>query len=934
MVNIAINENIITYITNYICNKHKKFAIINGGKRPLAFINNNLIKKKLKTCFYPTFFTNESFINYIIFSKTKLERISDFEAILILFKVIQNAKLHIIDLNVSFLTSIEWIREILLFIEQLDLEDITDSKLKFIEANATIGYDIPININLLLKNISYIRQSFHNNLDDLSKLTKGYAFLKTSKEIDFKFLLNNFDEIIVISPFYLYQSEINILKKISNNNNLTIFIHGDPNKYNILKELYSCFKKSLPSTVASQFIKNKYKLNIYSASDNQTQSALVKNLISNYSNKELDSTAIVILDSIIIQSLITEISTITNRYNLTTGYQIEKTSMFVLINLILEAQLNRKRKYYYLQNIVDILNNPIVRNIKFDYHDVFILHNVMYKFEEYLSKYSSNLLRSMTFISLKDIINNEDLINTILNIDFIHITSIDIIKIITKIFNIFFTSWEQIDSFEVLTDKLSDFVYNIQCLADTILNSLDFNIINIFIKISKNLHSIRNLKQQFTNKEILIIFQKFIRGIKIPLAGTSFKGIQILGLLETRNLSFNNVFIIGMIDSAIPCIKKDYPLIPVEIMNVLGLKRIEKQLEIQKYHFYRLINNSKNIHLIYPDTEIHDRSRFIESIIWNKQLKDKNFNNTYVKKFIPSQVLSNQAPRKKKYFKTKHIRNYLKNMSYTYSKINIYLLCKLKFYFMYVLSLDNKYNISYDDRAENYIGNFIHNFLKDIFHEGINKTALTTHGFNDIYISQFIKNFKNYAYFKFRSDAFIIKEIIKNKMLKFLDYDIQRQYKRVYASEQTYTTTIQTNLGNRYKLTCRIDRIDQIDNKNYIILDYKTGTISTSIIKKSFFNYTSKINRYYIRNSIDSLQLPLYKYIFEKSTGMNVLMYGIYDIKNIKVITFPNIATIYDKCLDMIKFILDEINTIRYFEADQQDDYLKCNKCEYLYICR
>jgi hypothetical protein len=933
IINVNITKNIIAYITDYIINTQRKFAIISGGKRPLTFINKKIIQTTHNFFLNHTFFTNESFINYILCSQTKFIRLSDFEAVLILFKIIQNTKLNIIDLNTPFITLIEWIREILLFIDQLDLEDIYNSKLKFIESNASIGYDVPKTINNLLKNISYIRQIFHNELDTIYKLTRGYTFFKISKEIDFKFLISKFDEIIMMAPFYLYKSEINILKKIANNNNVTIFIHGDPNKYKILKELYHSFKKPLPvEKVLKHETNNKHKLDIYSASDNQTQSALIKNIISNYSNEELDNTAIIVLDHTIIQPIIAEISVITNRYNLTTGYKIEQTSIFILINSILEAQINRRNEYYYLQNIIDVLNNSIVRNTKFTFHNIPILQIIIYNIEEYLL----NNLNSVTFISFKDIICNKNLINKIVKtVTNYYLTQISIIKLIKKISNILFMSWENINDFKILTNKLSCFLYNIRDFTNIKEGSLDFEAINIFLKISENLQNIKILEKQFTNKDILLIFQNFIKGFKISLKGTPFKGIQILGLLETRNLSFNNVFIVGMIDSVLPYIKKDYPLIPIEIMNALGLKRIEQQLEIQKYHFYRLINNSKNIHLIYPDTEMYDRSRFIESIIWSKQLKNKDINNTYVKKFVSSKLLSNKIERKKKYLKTKNILSYLKNMSYTYSKINVYLQCRLKFYFMYVLLLDNKYNINYDDKAEDVIGNFIHNFLKDVFCCGVNRSMLKTKEFHELYKIKFIKYFDNYAYFKFRSDKFIIKEIIRDKMLKLLNYDVQREYKCIYSSETQYNTTIQTNLGNIYKLNCKIDRVDKIDKNNYTILDYKTGSVNNSIVKKkNFFNYVNKINLYYIKECINSLQLPLYKYIFEKHTGLHIYACSIYDIKRIRTISFPNIDKIYEKCLYMIKFILDEINTMEYFELNSQDTLLKCNQCEYFYVCR
>ena len=70
------------------------------------------------------------------------------------------------------------------------------------------------------------------------------------------------------------------------------------------------------------------------------------------------------------------------------------------------------------------------------------------------------------------------------------------------------------------------------------------------------------------------------------------KGLQILGLLETRSLNFKNVIIMDVNEAELPRLTVYEPLIPREVMLSLGLNSLEREEEIQRYHFMRLISSA------------------------------------------------------------------------------------------------------------------------------------------------------------------------------------------------------------------------------------------------------------------------------------------------------------------------------------------------------
>jgi CRISPR/Cas system-associated exonuclease Cas4 (RecB family) len=930
IINIETYENIIDFTADYIFRSNKKIALIGEGKETFLFLKKKL-SEKYKTAFSPpSFFTNSKFVEDIIFENTEFVKISDIEAAFMIFEIVKNDVPQLLNGNCSFASFMDWAFEILSFIEQLDFENVSDEKLKTIKANSEIGYDLPESINNLLKGIFKIRNSFHNNLEKSSKITKGYSFLKAML-IDDYMLAEHFDEIILIAPFYLYKTELEIFKKLYNKGKLIIFIQGSPKEYEILKKLYFEFREPIIDDKKSK--KEEYQLNVYSAFDDQSQGALLKNLISNYTEKKLDETVIIVPDSSMLQSIISEISIVTDRYNISIAYPADKTVIFSLLDAIVDAQISRKGCLYYSKDLMNILTNPLFKNMRF-LENSSVYGIIAHKIERFLNRDSSSCLSGKIFISIEEIVNEKHLLSEIsLSIAEVwkYLSQEKIIKILNEIFKIFFISWADIDSFYSLSNVLSVFLEKVSSLSAVSDYSLNVEAMEILLSLSKEMKSGEFSQLNFQNEEILSIFKKLIKNRKIALLNFGIKGLQILGLLESRNLSFDTVFIVGMKDSVIPTIKKDYSLIPKDIMYALGIEKSKKEYEIQRYHFNRLISGAKSLNFIYPDNDKDERSRFLESIIWKEQLENKNINAVKINQFVlPG--LSMRYSCKKKYAKTREIKEYIKNMYYTYSKIDTYLSCRLKFYFRYVLLLDEKVKIG-QELSGGDIGNFVHDFLKYALYENLSNVKLQSLEFEKEYFKKLENSFSNSQYFMFRDDSFMLKEILMYRMKNILYYEKQRVYKNIYACERKYGSNIKTELGNIYNLNCKIDRIDT-DGKCYMIFDYKTGVNDNDIVKKKYLDLVfSNFSRQNIKKIVKSLQLPLYKYVFEKETGFTVSECGIYDIKKAKIHIFPIESEIYEKCIDVIKVLLDEINTGENFEFDVEDK-VNCEICKYFFICR
>ena len=85
----------------------------------------------------------------------------------------------------------------------------------------------------------------------------------------------------------------------------------------------------------------------------------------------------------------------------------------------------------------------------------------------------------------------------------------------------------------------------------------------------------------------------------MAFSGSPLKGLQILGLLETRSLSFDNVIVMDVNEGTLPKLRVYEPFIPREVMVNLKLNRLEQEEEIQRYQLMRLISSAQKVHLVY-----------------------------------------------------------------------------------------------------------------------------------------------------------------------------------------------------------------------------------------------------------------------------------------------------------------------------------------------
>jgi len=939
ILNISINDNIVEYITDHILKLSQKntdfsdIAVLSPSHRPSLFIKKQLSKRVKKAFVPPKFFTFDDLVKEIDKNYGNKKYISNIDSAYIIYEIVKNNIQGKEFLNISFSEFFEWSYEILNFIHSLDVEKIDNEKLLNLKLNADIGYDLPSNINGLLKYLHDIRILFHEKLDSLNKTTLGYGYYNASKNVSS--FLKNYRKIILFNPYYLNRSETDLIKVLYNEQKLDIVIKGDSRKWKALNKIYKDLNVGNAVDIKDIIHDN---INIYSVNDSHLQACLVKNLISEIPQEQRENTVVIVPDNSILQTVMSQLYCTEKNINIAVGYPAKKTTIFSLMSNLIQTQKNKivknNNNCYYVKDVISVISNPLVKNMRFlgkPEITRIIVHEIIKNFDRFDEK---ALFKGYKFISLEEIFDNEKLCEIIsekISNYWEPVSSLKVKSLIIQIFDLFIINFSKANTMKDFGDCIKNIADNI--VNKSLINTYSFNVgaVNILYDIASQFTNSICFNESFGTREILNILENILLKGNISLVGSPLKGLQVLGLMESRGLSFDNVFVLSMTDSIVPNIAEVSPLIPKDISNSLGIGYVGRDIDIQRYHFMSLILGAKKVSLIYLKNDNETKSRFIEELIWKKQLKEKRLDVVNIAEGVV--VNSKMKQSKNEYEKTDKIKRYLSDFKYSATSIDTYMRCKLQFYYKYVLRLSEQ--VDYEDDYESIdVGICIHGFLQEVFCKGFTYEQLINPDFRKYYDEKLEKYLSQYFSNKQTGNVFLLKKLIKNRMNVFYDNEIKRKFKEVLNAEFDVDSVLNVD-GKDYKLKARIDRVDMNEDGTICIIDYKTGKAETSLYKN--FIEDCDFTREIVADNIKSFQLIIYKYLYEEKYGKqidNCLIYSIKDCKTNALFNEKNdkINT-FDSTIRQLKYIISEINSDEPFRSEIYDN-VKCETCPYFYLCR
>src|SRR3990167_5925068 len=765
IISIDLNDDFIRRLTDILEEDFlrrniplEKVAIVFGGRRPALFLKRELSRRLNGAYFPPVFFSMDEFIKEVAWRKRPAKMLSSMDSSFRIYELARSAHPGLLGgSRDSFAAFLPWAEEINGFIEQLDLEEIDDDKLRQVQESAKIGFDTLKEVNFLLKDIIQLRKEFHASLKKEGALTRGMLYMSAAgcaKDVDFV----DFEAIIFCGFFYLHKTEQKLVKELLVRGKARLIFQGDESEWEVLKDLSGVFSEPIKTNGPSQ--KKEPQINFYRGFDMHSQVGILREKLKELKNPE--ETVILLANPDALVPLLSEISSLGYDFNVSIGYPLKRSAVYSLFQVIFSAQLSRKDSAYYSRDYLKALSHPFLKNLNITSANVSRV--AVHKAEEALTGAIENELAGEIFIRLDKVAGLrlllEEAQDTLKHMD-IKVSLDDIAMTFRELNHLAFGVWEDIGNFYEFSVAAEKVILALLEKSPLEKYAPNLKVAQNILELIEELRSSKFCREKFSKEEMFRIFTKRLEREMVSFSGSPLKDLHVLGLLETRSLTFKNVLVMDLNESILPKLRIYEPLIPRDVMVSLGIERLEKEEEIQRYQFTRLLCAAENVHLIYREDRETIRSRFLEDLIWKEEQKQGEVGVVKIPLYsFNLKVLPKKAIAKK----TNDMIESLKKRVFSASSVNMYVSCPLAFYFRYCLGLSEKEDL-FDDPEAADVGTFVHELLEKTYAGFLNKKPVINERFEKLFFAEFGKLFKKEFSRKMRADSFILENILRQRKI-------------------------------------------------------------------------------------------------------------------------------------------------------------------------
>lgn len=710
---------------------------------------------------------------------------------------------------------------------------------------------------------------FHAVLKAQDYLTNGYVYRHLAEEIGQQENLPvDFEKgkIILVGFNALTKAEAKIFTQLQETDRALFYFDAD--EYYLddpLQEAGLFLRKNLNLLGLKNVFENNmslmktepHKVNVFKVQGQSAQAKILNNILADdYSDgKEVGSTVVVLADESL---LLPALQTIPISYNektidlnVTMGFALATSSIFGLADLWFSSQLE------------------IIHNGKVSYKNV----------EAFLTHPLTGLSQKM----------RDKILTALLTENEVEIQHERLLRQ-SGLFEVFY---KKIDSPKNVVPYLLavlDFILTRLSNAKT-LKKIDAE---LFVKTIQELNRLHDTFGKHIGEEditfVIYLVQKSLQAIAVPLSGDPLNGIQLMGLLETRNLNFDKVVILGFNEGIIPKSSIGNSFIPDSIRRVYGLPVLENLDAISSYMVYRLMQRAKNINFVY--NSLTDESTSGEASRILKQLEyESGFRFAYHELNLE---VKTEAFREVKIEKTNNafiqqtLQKYLdKKKVLSPSALTQYISNPIDFFFNYIAGIKEPKEVSAVVEA-NEIGSILHKVM-EYFYEDLRKAEITTEKIREKrkQIPALTQKAFNAVMFNHPDKAMeykgmqkVILSIVEAYVNIILNQDENQAPFNIISLEQKVEAEISFPLKNQEASIKIFGFIDRVDVKDGItrIVDYKTGSdkLTFKDVAELFNSDGKNINKALV-------QTLLYTYAYEQFSGKTGVEPNLYVVKTMAV---------------------------------------------------
>lgn len=586
--------------------------------------------------------------------------------------------------------------------------------------------------------------------------------------------------------------------------------------------------------IENQFSRPKI-IKTYEVSGNIVQAKFLPEILKKIPKNELSETALVLLDENLLPAVLDSLSVV-DSVNITMGFPLKNLSFSNAIKKLFYLQKQQEKKsssYYY----ADVL--PILEELPNDEKDSDVIRNFIATIEERNIVYISKTL-------LQELLGDLS----------------------------YFQLLQKPENYQTFLDLLIKFCYELKFKE---LDDIQYENIALFenvFKIIKNQLLPYQIDVKIETLEVLI--NQLVNSESIDFVGEPLAGFQIMGLLETRLLNFKNIILLSVNEGKLPLGNTQNTYIPFDVRKNFGLNTFLENDSIYAYHFYRLIQNSENVHLLYnalsSGVNTGEKSRFITQL---EMESPHHIEHIIIEN--SSEPIAQELMKIEKNEEVMRLLNEWKNRV-SPSHLVTYLYNPIDFYLNNLLKTRETNEIEEELSQRNY-GNLVHYALQ-FLHEPIKNKLLSVNDLEsllqqtDSAIDFAIEKLKHQPEFYNRGMNYIHKEIAKRVVRNIVEYDLEL-VKNGSALEildlekeincDFYLDENRTDKISFYGFIDRIDRLDGITR----VIDYKTAKPKNLTINLGK-NKEEKLPELFFRDDYkQALQLSIYKYCIKNVLNIN-----------------------------------------------------------------
>lgn len=569
------------------------------------------------------------------------------------------------------------------------------------------------------------------------------------------------------------------------------------------------FPSELPASFFDNLNQPKEVTFIESPTENGQVRYLPQWIRENLTSQEKE-TAVVLCNEALLQPVLHALPDNVKHINITMGFPLSQTPAYSFVNALMELHTsgyNPNNGRYLFAEVISVLKHPYTRQLSPE-----------------AEKLEQTLTRDNRFYPLPSELKQDNVLELLFtprrnNLDLCSMLS-EALKEVAVIYQQQAASHS--DAFDQLYRESLFKTYTLVNRFHTLIESKELNV------------------QAGTFQRLLT---RVMSSSSIPFHGEPAIGMQVMGVLETRNLDFRHLIMLSVNEGQLPKAGGDSSFIPYNLRKAFGMTTIDHKIAVYAYYFYRLMQRAEKVTLVYNTaTDGINRgelSRFMLQFLieWGYPVLRKQLEAAQSPQSSAPIIIEKTPDVMERMKSVFDIRNNPKALI-SPSALNCYLDCPLKFYYKYVALLSAPDEVTADiDSAK--FGSIFHyaaeHIYKDLTAHGklISKENLETllkdevrlqtyvdNGFKELFFNLPPNEQPEYNGIQLINSAVIVKyiqQLLRND-LRYAPFTFIGSEQRIFENIEICTSTgdIQSRIGGI------IDRIDS-KGESLRIVDYKTG---------------------------------------------------------------------------------------------------------------